>query len=163
VINDLRPKALVWKLRSERTVMPGTLRPSNRSIPAVLAGLMIVGAVGTTADAGRRRLTPRRVSEACPAAGRTIVDVPDGIDAIRVIVDRANPDDATDVTVLAGTSDRTVRAFGAGEFGLAFDEPMRAARIQVALEPVLDAPGAACVSRIELLRGGAVVRTAVIE
>lgn len=142
--------------------MSPTFRPSNRSICAAFAAVAVIGAVGSQADAGRRAKS-RPAAERCPAAGRAAITVPDGVDAILVFVDRANPDDATDVTVLSGDSDRTVRAFGEGVFGLALDEPLTGSHIEVALEPVLDAPGAACVSRIELLRSGAVVGTAQIK
>lgn len=101
----------------------------------------------------------------CAHAGRAVLALRDdqGFDAIRVIADTALPGAATDVTVLAGPSDRTLRTLGGGEWGLVMDEPLRARRVQVAIEPVLEAPAGACVERVELLRRGAVVATARIQ
>lgn len=144
---------LASKLRRETTVMGATFR-------SLLTAMALIAMVGV-ADAGKKKGARR--ADPCPEAGRAVVWVPDGIDGIRVIVDQAVPDAATDVTVLAGERDRTVRALGAGVFGLSLDEPLRAPSIQVAVEPVLEARTAACVSRIELLRGGTVVGTAQIK
>jgi hypothetical protein len=99
----------------------------------------------------------------CPEAGRAAIVVPDGIDGFRVVVARATPGAATDVTVLAGDRDLTLRAQAAGTVALSVDTPWPAGRIEVAFEPVLDAPVGVCVARVELVRGGAVVGAAVIE
>ena len=137
----------------------------------ILAGTALLVCIAFLASAAQADGTPRgrapvRMATGCPVAGRAAVIVPptiDGIDGIRVFVDAARPGAATDVTVLAGGRDRTLRARGAGEFALLLDEPLRARRIEIALEPVLEAPAAACVDRVELLRGGAVVGTAEIK
>jgi hypothetical protein len=125
---------------------------------AVAVTLVLAGSANGSprSEARSRKAIPQT---GCPDAGRTEVTVPDGIDGIRVFATDGRPGAATDITVLAGGRDRTVRAFGGGVFGLELDEPLRARRVQVALEPVLDAPSGACVSRVELLRGGAVVAT----
>jgi len=136
-----------------------------------LAGVAAVMCAALVAIAGTAAGSPRGVSRAerdarsfgCPAAGRASLTVPDGVDGIRVFVDAARPGAATDVTLLAGGRDRTLRAHGAGEFALLLDEPLRERRVEVALEPVLEAPSAACVDRVELLRRGAVVGTAEIK
>ena len=109
---------------------------------------------------------PAPVRPACPDAGRAHVTLPDGLDGIdgfRVYVADAAPGAATDVTVLGGHHDRTLRAFAPGITTLSLDEPLRARGFDVALEPVLDAAEAACISRVELLRGGVVVGAAEIR
>jgi hypothetical protein len=155
----------------ERTVMGRTTRP-HISRARAFAGAatlvcMAIAAAGGPADGsprdGARGKRVRATLPVCPEAGRADVAVPDGIDGIRIFVADARPGAATDVTVLAAGSDRTLRAFAPGVFGLELDEPLRADRIQVALEPVLDAKSSACVERVELLRGGAVVGTAEIR
>lgn len=129
----------------------------------VCAALAAVVAPADGSPRDRDRARARAALPTCPQAGRTMVDVPDGIDGIRIFVADARPGAATDVTVLAAGRDRTLRAFAPGVFGLVLDEPLDADRVLVALEPVLDAETSACVERIELLRGGAVVGTARIR
>lgn len=143
----------------------------HRHVAGALLGVAVaVVALGESADgsphararsAARAGAPPRL--PACTEAGRAAVEVPDGVDGFRVFVDVAHPDGATDVTVLAARRDFTLRAFGPGVFGLELSEPVPARRIEVALEPVLDAPAGVCVARVELLRGGAVVGTARIR
>jgi hypothetical protein len=155
----------------ETSVMHRTTRPHISRIRAAAGAAAMVcvalGAVAGSADGsprdGSRAGKARAALPTCPVAGRAEVVVPDGVDGIRIFVGDARPGAATDVTVLAAGSDRTLRAFAPGVFGLELDEPLRADRIQVALEPVLDATSSACVDRVELLRGGAVVGTALIR
>jgi hypothetical protein len=102
----------------------------------------------------------------CPEAGRARVMLPvglDGIDGFRVYVTTARPGAATDVTILASGRDRTLRAFAPGVLALELDQPLPGRMVEIALEPVLDASQAACVERVELLRGGAVVGSAEIR
>lgn len=139
-------------------------RPGRRALRRV-STVLVLGAIAGSA-AGGPSASRAPAAPPCPVAGRAEVVLPDGpaaIDGFRVVVGAARPGAATDVTVLAGGSDRTLRAFAPGELALLLDEPLRARRVQIALEPVLDAPAGACVQRVELLRGGAVVGTAVIE
>ena len=155
----------------EKTVMARTTRPhisrARAAAGAVMLACLAVGAIGGSADGsprdGTRKARPRPALPVCPEAGRTTVQVPDGIDGFRIFVTDARPGAATDVTVLAAGSDRTLRAFAPGVIGLELDEPLRGDRVQIALEPVLEAKTAACIDRIELLRGGAVVGTAEIR
>lgn len=103
---------------------------------------------------------------ACAEAGRAKVSLPaglDGIDGFRIVVAAAGRDAQSDVTILAGRSDRTLRAFAPGVFALLMDEPLLARTFEVAIEPVLDARAPACVQRVELLRAGQVVATAEIR
>ena len=116
-------------------------------------------ALAGTASAGPH---PRR----CAEAGRAMVSLPDGLDGIdgfRIVVAAAGKGAQSDVTILAGRSDRTLRAFAPGVFALLMDEPLLARTIEVAIEPVLDARAPACVQRVELLRAGQVVATAEIR
>jgi hypothetical protein len=148
-----------------RTTRPHISRARAFAGAATLV-CMAIGAVAAPADGSPRDGKKRAVRPAlpvCAEAGRAVVDVPDGIDGFRIFVGDALPGAATDVTVLAAGSDRTLRAFAPGVFGLELDEPLRGERIQVALEPVLEAKSSACIDRIELLRGGAVVGTAQIR
>jgi hypothetical protein len=151
----------------EIAVMRPTTRPHISRARALGGAAMVCAAlavaVAPASGSPRLRKPAPPALPACPDAGRAVVDVPDGIDGFRVFVDAARPGAATDVTVLAEGSDRTLRAFAPGVFGLELDEPLRGERIQVALEPVLDASSSACIGRIELLRGGAVVGTAQIR
>lgn len=149
-----------------RTTRPHISRARAFAGAATLV-CMAIGAIAAPADGspqgGGKKRAVRAALPVCAEAGRAVVDVPDGIDGFRIFVGDARPGAATDVTVLAAGSDRTLRAFAPGVFGLELDEPLRAERIQVALEPVLDAKSSACIDRIELLRGGAVVGTAQIR
>jgi hypothetical protein len=130
--------------------------------------LLLLAVTASPANAGSKAERAREKAQptSCPEAGRAKVTLPDGIngiDGVRVFVTDARPGAATDVTVLAAGRDRTVRAFVPGEMILSMDEPLRARTVEVALEPVFDATHAACVERVELLRGGAVVGTAEIR
>ncbi|MCB9560656.1 MAG: hypothetical protein H6709_24115 [Kofleriaceae bacterium] len=147
-----------------------TLLRSAIAGPVLLCAAMLGSAAGSPARGVARAprvaaVAPVQVAGVhCADGGRTEVSLPDGgFDAIRVVVDAAVPGAATDVTLLAGHGDRTVRAFGGGEWGLVLDEPLRERHVQVAVEPVLEAPAGACVARVELLRRGAVVGTARIR
>lgn len=155
----------------ETTVTPRTQHHRNlRS--ALGAGVVLCAVLAGSASGSprgererERALRPRIAGVHCVDAGRAELSVGDGggFDAIRVVVDQTVPGAATDVTVLVGLRDRTLRTLGGGEWGLALDEPLRARRVQVAIEPVLDAPAGACIDRVELLRDGAVVATARIR
>jgi hypothetical protein len=130
-----------------------------------LVGLAFLPAVilGSALGAGSSTAGPVR---ACPEAGRATVVMPagvDGIDGFRVLVGAAPRGAAIDVTILAGESDRTLRVESTGATTLLLDAPLSARWIDVALEPVLEAPAPACVERVELLRGGMVVGAAAIE
>ena len=96
-------------------------------------------------------------SPTCPIAARVELSLPDDVDEVRAIVASSTPGGAAAVTVLDGSSDRQLSAFGAGVWGLQFSSPLRAGHVIVSVEPVLDAPASACVDQIELLRRGAVV------
>jgi hypothetical protein len=140
------------------------MAPTRLLLPAIVLGTVLSAVPAGLA--GSATTTPSAPVAACPEAGRATVMMPDGIDGIdgfRVVVGAASQGAAIDVTILAGEQDRTVRAEAAGETSLLLDAPLRARWIDVALEPVLEAPIAACVDRVELLRGGMVVGVAVIE
>jgi len=120
--------------------------------------LAILATAGTAAAGpGHRR---------CTEAARAHVELPagvDGVDGFRIFVSDAGARMKSDVTILAGHADRTLRAFAPGVFALLLDAPLAAKAIDIAIEPVLDAPMPACVDRVELLRGGLVVGTAEIK
>ena len=88
------------------------------------------------------------------------LEVPVGFDEVRVVVGAGRPGAASAVTVLAGNSDRRVTAFGRGRWALTMTDMLPAGPVVVAVEPLLDAPASACVERVELVRGGAVVAAA---
>jgi hypothetical protein len=143
-----------------------TTRPRlSRARALGAAAAMVCGALVATADGSpaTRRPSARIAPALCPVAGRAEVLVPDGIDGFRVIVSEVRPGAVSVVTVLAGDRHRSLRAFAPGEMSLLLDEPLRGRRFEIALEPVLDAPAGACVDRVELLRGGAVVGAAEIR
>ncbi len=93
----------------------------------------------------------------CAEAGRTVIASPFAFDGIRVVVADAVPGAAVDVTVLAGSSDRRVRARGGGAWSLRMSDLAPSGPVVVAIEPSLDATVGACVMRIELLRDERVV------
>ncbi len=145
----------------------------HRNLRSALGSLLVLCAAlaGSASGSPRRAratsarqvvVLPMVAGIHCLDAGRAEIAVGDGqgFDAIRVVVNEAVPGAATDVTVLVGPRDRTLRTMGGGEWGLALDEPLLAHRILVAIEPVLEAPAGACIQRVELLRKGAVVATA---
>jgi len=133
---------------------------------AATAGVAAADAPGVRdrAPAGRRvaSIDPRaRWSGAhCGHAARAELQVPVGVDEVRVLVGDGLPGAATAVTVLAGGADRRLTAFGGGEWALAMTDPLPAGRVVVAVEPVLDAPAGACIDRVELIRHGSVVASA---
>jgi hypothetical protein len=128
----------------------------TRTHLVALSGVLLGVTAGVAAAAphvvGQRAEAPR-----CSDAERTELSVPVGFDEVRVFVGGSSPGAAAAVTVLAGNSDRRVTAFGRGRWALAMSEPLPAGRVVVAVEPVLDAPAPACVERVELVRGGAVI------
>ncbi len=127
----------------------------------ILATLLILTAPAL-AGAGRQGPVPgaRRATKVagrhCLDAARAVVSAPAGFDGIRVVVAEALPGAAVDVTVMVGTSDRRVRAWGGGAWSLRMDDAP-AGEVLVAIEPSLDSPFGACVERIELLRNEQVV------
>ena len=124
-----------------------------------LAALLAVAEVAAGApSAARTAVAP---APRCADAGRVELSVPVGFDEVRVVTGADRPGAAASVTVLVGNADRQVTAFGGGRWALAMSEPMPAGPVVVAVEPVLDAPASACVERVELVRGGAVIARAV--
>lgn len=124
-------------------------------IVLALAAPAVAGAGGHHAApvAGR----PTKVAGLhCPEAGRAVVSVPAGFDGVRVVVADTLPGAAVDVTVMAGSADRRVRAWGGGAWSLHMDD-VPSGPVLVAVEPSLDAPLGACVERVELLRDERVV------
>lgn len=117
------------------------------SAPAFAGGRQGPPSAGPTAKVAGRN---------CPEAGRAVVSVPTGFDGVRVVVAETLPGAAVDVTVMAGSADRRVRAFGGGAWSLRMDAAP-SGPVLVAVEPSLDAPLGACVERVELLRDEQVV------
>jgi hypothetical protein len=118
------------------------------SAPAFAGGRQGPPSAGRTAKVAGRN---------CPEAGRVMVSVPDGFDGVRVVVADTLPGAAVDVTVMAGSADRRVRAWGGGAWSLRMDAVPASGMVLVAVEPSLDAPIGACVERVELLRDERVV------
>lgn len=134
-----------------------------RSYGDVRAGaLAILVALTAPAIAGGRQGPPsagpatKVAGRNCPDAGRVVVTVPTGFDLVRVVVADTLPGAAVDVTVMAGSADRRVRARGGGAWSLQMDAAP-SGPVLVAVEPTLDAPIGACVERVELLRDQRVV------
>lgn len=125
----------------------------------VLATLLALTAPAVAGGRPGSPALPRATKVAgrhCPAAGRAIVTVPAGFDGVRVVVAETLPGAAVEVTVMTGTSDRRVRAWGGGAWSLRMDDAP-SGRVLVAVEPTLDTAFGACVERIELLRNEQVV------
>jgi hypothetical protein len=129
----------------------------TRSYLVTLAGLGIAAAAAVAATAGAADGAP---AVRCADAARLELSVPVAFDEVRVMVGAGRPGAASAVTVVAGDSDRKVTAFGRGRWALAMTDMLPAGPVVVAVEPVLDAPASACVERVELVRGGAVVAAA---
>ncbi|HUQ01192.1 MAG TPA: hypothetical protein VM261_01795 [Kofleriaceae bacterium] len=104
-------------------------------------------------SAGR---TTKIAGRNCPEAGRAVVSVPQGFDGVRVVVADTIPGASVEVTVMAGSADRRVRAWGGGAWSLHM-EAAPSGPVLVAVEPSLDAAIGACVERVELLRDEQVV------
>lgn len=119
---------------------------------AMTAPAVAGGRVGPSSHGPATKVAGRN----CPEAGRAIVSVPTGFDGVRVVVADTLPGAAVDVTVMAGSADRRVRARGGGAWSLRMDEAP-SGRVLVAIEPTLDAKIGACVERVELLRDDEVV------
>jgi hypothetical protein len=139
------------KLRSKANEM-------TRSYLVTLAGLGIAAAAAVAATAGAADGAPGAAR--CADAARMELSVPVAFDEVRVMVGAGRPGAASAVTVVAGDSDRRVTAFGRGRWALAMTDMLPAGPVVVAVEPVLDAPASACVERVELVRGGAVIASA---
>ena len=126
---------------------------------ALLVGALATGAPAGETDARSRGSlvrTPR-----CTEADIAWVTLPAGaaIDGVRVTVAAgSSPTSAADVAVHAGPFDRVVHVRGDSR-AMTFSPPLIAdnGALAVTLDPVWDASTAACIERIELLRGGAVV------
>lgn len=80
------------------------------------------------------------------------------VDEVRVIVSQRSPDaGAVRISVGSGRFDRVVDVHGNLSRGLKFTTPLTGTRFEVALDPVFEAPGSACVEEIQLLRRGGLV------
>src|SRR5262245_27783875 len=143
----------------------------SRFAPVIVALAAMAGVAAAATGARDRAPADRRVAGAidprarwsgahCGHAARAELQVPVGVDEVRVLVGDGLPGAATAVTVLAGGADRRLTAFGGGEWALAMTDPLPAGRVVVAVEPVLDAPAGACIDRVELVRHGSVVASA---
>lgn len=131
----------------------------TRSYLVTLAGFGIAAAAAVAATAGAADGAPGTAVR-CADAARMELSVPVAFDEVRVMVGAGRPGAASAVTVVAGDSDRRVTAFGSGRWALAMTDMLPAGPVLVAVEPVLDAPASACVERVELVRGGAVIASA---
>jgi len=145
-----------------------------RRISLLVAAVAGVAGLGVASDAIARPPVagaaphapagPRPGSPACPIATRVELAIPAEFDEVRAIVDGRTPG-AASVTVLAGRSDRQLAVFvpeaarseASSMWGLQLGSPLPAGRVIVSVEPLVDAPGSACVDQVELLRRGAVV------
>jgi len=112
---------------------------------------------GAGATPSAKHAVARPAPASCPIAARVEVAVPADIDEVRAVVADGAPGAAAAVTLVDGAADRELSMFGGGVWGLQLTRPLPAGRVVVAVEPVLDAPAAACVDHVELLRRGAVV------
>jgi hypothetical protein len=130
----------------------------TRSYLVTLVGFGLAVSATVAATGGAANGAPQAAS--CPDTARVELSVPVGFDEVRVVVGAGRPGGASAVTVVAGDSDRRVTAFGRGRWALAMTDMLPAGPVLVAVEPVLDAPSSACIERVELVRGGAVIAAA---
>lgn len=127
-----------------------------------LGGVAIVFAcVGATASAGAEsNVGPvQAAARSCSEAAIVDVRLPryERVDELRVVVARSSPETgAARVVVATGEFDRVMYVRG-GSHGLSFSTPLTGNRFRVSLDPVLGAPAAACVERIELRSRGRLV------
>ncbi len=138
-----------------RTVSAVRFAPAQTLSLALAAFTLIVG--GGAVSAEDRPTSPPTM---CTEASQTSVQLPTwaSVDEIRVIVANDSPEQgAATISVEAGRFGRVVRVHGAASRGLKFSSPLTGGNYQVALDPVFEAQRSACVERILLLRGGALV------
>lgn len=137
---------------------------TGRAMRLGLLVAVVVGATATHGSAGGTRAGGPRVRTAtCAEAAIARVAMPTGsaIDGVRVILaPGSSPSGAADVAVHAGAFDRVVHVRGDSR-ALQFSPPLvaDAGALAVTIDPVWDAATTACVERIELLHGGAIVNT----
>ncbi len=122
---------------------------------AAFAALLIAPPGTVTAD-------PPATKRAAPCAEVSFTNVAlpirASVDEIRVIVaDHSPKSGAARISVGAGRHDRVVRVLGGASRGLKFTSPLVGRLFRIELDPVFEAPRSACVERILLLRGGALV------
>ena len=87
---------------------------------------------------------------------------PVAVDEIRVVVATNSPvAGAATVRIDSGRFDRVLRVFGATSKRLSFTPALASRVFQISLDPVFEAPLAACIERVELVRAG--VTIAVVE
>jgi hypothetical protein len=132
----------------------------TRSYLVTLVGFGLAASAAVAATGGAADGAPVGSRATCADAARMELSAPVAFDEVRVMVGAGRPGAASAVTVVAGDSDRRVTAFGRGRWALAMTDMLPAGPVLVAVEPVLDAPASACVERVELVRGGAVVAAA---
>jgi hypothetical protein len=116
---------------------------------------MLLSSGAASAD----EVAPRSDSP-CAEASFTNVQLPSwaAIDEIRVVVAKSSPaQGAANISVEAGRFGRVVHVRGSGSRGLKFSSPLTGNRFHIALDPVFEARRSACIERILLLRGGALV------
>lgn len=126
-----------------------------------LASLLLGGT--PRVDAEPRTRAHAHLSRCTPAHIQDIrLPFPISVDEVRVVVaDHSPPAGAATVRVDAGPFDRVLRVHGPLSQGIKF-EPALAGRVfHVSLDPVFEAPTAACIERVELMRDG--VPLAVVE
>ena len=131
------------------------LAPAHTISFALAALSLLIGAGSVAADGGTAA-----AESMCAEASHTRVQLPPSasVDEIRVIVADHSPEQgAATVSVEAGRFGRVVRVHGAMSRGLTFSSPLTGGDFEVALDPVFEAQRSACVERILLLRGGALV------
>lgn len=139
---------------------------TRSTIRAALTVLAVAGSAHAGAPAGapaRRPAPPAPLPPTCtPAAiADVLLSRPVPIDEIRVVVAEGSPaGGAAEVVLESGTTDRVLRVRG-GSHDLKFFPAVTSAAFRVSLSPVFEADRDACVSRIELRRGGAAVATVI--
>jgi hypothetical protein len=132
----------------------------TRSYLVTLVGFGLAASAAVAVTGGAADGAPAGGRATCADAARMELSAPVAFDEVRVMVGAGRPGAASAVTVVAGDSDRRVTAFGRGRWALAMTDMLPAGPVVVAVEPVLDAPASVCIERVELVRGGAVVASA---
>jgi hypothetical protein len=86
--------------------------------------------------------------------------IPMAVDEVRVVVaNHSPPSGAANVRVDAGQYDRVMQIHGQVSKTLQFHPALAGTVFHVSLDPVFEAPHAACIERVELVRRGVKVAT----